>query len=900
MAPHCRGDVHGAQVHLIPMTILARLSSFLRNTFHRRGVDARLDSELDGYVDLLADELRATGITHDEARRRARVAVGGVQQVKEAVRAHRAGAWLDSLRQELRFCLRGLRRAPMFTGTTVLTLGLGIGSTLAVLRVADAVLIKPLNYRASDRLVVVLPHGSDPVSPLNFLDWRRSMRSFSELEAAEAWSPTFTDGDPEQVPGLHITPGLIGLLGATPILGRTFSTTNPLSPTRELLLGYSVWQRRFGGDSSVIGRAVNVSGVPFIVAGVMGPEFRFAPFWATDAQVWAPLPLDGRLDDRDGSSLRVFGRLAATVSIDEAQHEVDAVTARINSQFPHTSEDVRVVPLREKAIGTARPALFTLLGAVLFVVLITCVNVAHMLVARAAAHQREVALRVVLGASRRHVMQRAFTESAILAISGTALGFAVATTCLRFVAVNGPPDLPQLRGIGIDGRLWVIAAVIAVATSVVVGLLPALLAGESARFAALRESSRGSTASRSRHRLRQLLIATEIAFAVVLLTGTALTVRTFSALRAIDPGFEAANVITMQVPLAESVGGTPAQRVAYFTGILDAVRAAPNVRGASMINHLPLAGDEWGIATYGGTTAAAPPSDALRTVYRVVLPGYFATMHIGLTRGRDIGQSDDLDHPSVVVINERLAKKLWPGQDAIGKQLTFAGPGGPRPMETVIGIARDTKQSQWTAAADPEVYRPYMQARDYLSGPLRGTGYLTVVARVAGDPASLVSAVRQMVRHTDPTLPVTHVEALPVIVARMTVRARFLMTILLGFALLAVTLAAIGIYGVMSHSVTERRQEIGIRVALGATNASVMRTVVDQAVVIASVGVVAGLALSVVLTRVISAQLYGVGALDPASFAAAVIALGLVAVIASVVPVRRALHLDPLTAIRND
>ena len=768
---------------------------------------------------------------------------------------------------------------------------------MIVLAVADAVLLRPLPYRQSDRLVAVLEGGNGPVAPGNYTDWKASSTSFAGLEAAESWSPTLSEGNPEQIQGLRVTPGLLSLLGTPPMLGRGLSTD--VDGARELLISHALWQRRFGGDAGVVGRVVRVGNEPYTVVGVMPPTFHFAPFWVTDAQLLSPLPLAGKTSRR-ASSLRLFGRLAPGVTLERAQRELDLITRRLEEQFPGTNGDIRIVPLRDKATGPVRPAVVMLLGAVAFVLLITCVNVAHMLISRAFVRERELAVRVALGASRSRVMRQALTESLLLCATGAILAFAIAGAALEIVARRGPTNIPQLRLLSLDWRIAVIGIVVSLVTMAIVGLLPAWLASRTARAMVLRQSARGTSASSGRSRLRQVLIASEIGFAVVLLIGTGLMVRTFSAMRAVDPGFDAQGVMTMHVPLPEGAAATAGARVGFFESLVTTMRAQPSVRSAAMINHLPLDGDEWGTQTYGGRTAESPEGKGLRSVFRVVTPGYFGTMRIPLEAGRDVEATDDLAHPRTVVINRRLATALWPGEDPIGKRLSLSPPGVEREWSTVIGVAADTKQSQWTAAPDAELYLPYAQTTSYLEGPLRGTGYLTLVVRTAGDAAAVVAAARAFVRDVDPTVPLTHVQSLSSVVDRMSSRSRFVMLVLVGFAMLALILAAVGIYGVMSYSVAQRRQEIGIKLALGAPGRTVMLGLLRQAATVSGIGIVLGSGCALLLTRFLVAQLYGVKPTDPFSFAGAALTLGAVALVASGAPIARALRIDPLSAIRSE
>ncbi|MDB4908220.1 MAG: permease [Gemmatimonadetes bacterium] len=879
------------------MPILSWMRSLVRNLAAPRRVDEHLDDELESYVALVTAEKVRSGMTEPAARRAALLECGGVQQLREEVRDVRAGARVSALLQDVRIAWRGLRRAPGFTLTTTFTLALGIGAATVVLAVVDRTILRPLSYADSDALVTVLQGGTDPVAPANFLDWRRALRSFSALEAAEYWTPTLAEGDAERITALHVTPGMMAMLGVKPMLGRGYSSREVLDAPREVIISHALWQRRFGADSQVVGRLVTLDAQPFTVVGVMPPAFHFAPFWATRAELWAPLPLAGASTDRDASSLRVFGRLAPGVTRARAQAELTALASTLNAQFPGSSADMRVTSLREKAIGNVAPVLYTLLGAVAFVLLITCVNVAHMLLTRGAARQKEVALRIVLGASRGRVVGQAVIEATLLAVCGAAGGVAIAMAGIRALVMRGPADLPQLQLLAFDARVALIAVAIALFTALVLGVLPALLARQAALAASLRDGSRGTTGGRSR--LRQLLIASEVAFAIVLLVGTSLMVRTYQAMRTIDPGFEPRGVMTMQLPLVKSAQPSAEQRLEWFRGTLDVARGAG--ADVALVNHLPLAGDEWGAPTFGGTTENATKGKGQRSIFRVVTPGYFHVMHTPILRGRDVSASDDRQHPGVVVINARLAATLWPAGDALGKRLTFDAADAPsREWLTVVGVAHDVKQSQWTAPSDAELYIPYAQAKAYLEGPTRGTSYMTLVARVQGDPARLVSRLRRYLHDADPMAPLTEVQSMDSVVAQVMVRATFVMSVLLALGAIALVLAAVGIHGIMSYSVAQRRQEIGIRMALGAGAGQVVRAVVRQALSVAGVGAVAGLVMSLALSRFLQSQLYGVSPADIVSYVAAAGVLGVAVLVATAVPARRAALVDPMTAMRSE
>ena len=892
MGAHRPRDVHGPEVYLM----LQRTLSFFRNLFGRDRFERRLDDEMTGFVEMLADEHRGRGLAPDEALRRARIAGGGTTQVKEAVRDVRAGASLETLAREVRLAARKLRHSPVFTLTTVITLALGLGATVVVLAIADAVLLRPLGYTEPDRLVTILQHGTDPVSPASYLQWRAAASETMQIEAAEFWTPTLADGEAEKVDGLHVTPGMMRMLGVAPALGAGF--TAGVDDAREVILSDALWRRRFGADPSIIGRTISAGGAPHVVVGVMPRGFQFAPFWATHAQLWAPLPLAGKTSSR-GQSLRLFARLADGITLSRAQARMDLVTRGLAAFNPESNKDIRLVSLKEKSIGNARPALYAMAGAVAFVLLILWVNVAHLLVARAYSRDRELRLRVALGASRSRLVRETLIESALLAVAGGTLAIVIASAALDVIATRGPLELPQLASLALDGRIAVIAAVLIAMTSVVLAVLPASLASAAASNPTLRHNTRESTPDGSRVRLRQLLTASEMAFAVVLLVGTMLMVRTFAAMRAIDPGFDARGLVTMQVPIP-STAATAGERLNYFNDVTRRITAIPGVSGAGFINHLPLAGDEWGVSAFGGVNENGRESDAVRSVYRVITPGLLSTMRISVQDGRDVVAGDALGSTPVVIVNRKLADRLWPGASAVGRRLAFEPSGSERSWLTVIGVTENVKQSQWTDESAPEVYLPYAQVRGYLESNSGATGYLTLVVRSTQDPSGITAVAREIAAAADRTRPITDVATMTDVVNRMTARARFLMSVLLGFATLAVLLAGVGIYGLMSYSVAERRQEIGIRMALGADARAIARIVIGQTGLMIGAGIIAGSVAALGLTRLVAGQLYGVTAHDPESFAAAALLLGATALLATLNPLLQARRVDPLSAIRGD
>jgi putative ABC transport system permease protein len=802
---------------------------------------------------------------------------------------------------ELRFAARSLKKSPAFTLTAVIALALGIGATTAMLSVVNSVLLRPLPYANAGSLVVLLHQGRNPVAPANFIDWRAQSRSFSEMAAAEYWSPDLTGGDdPRQVLGLRLTGTMFPMLGIKPLIGRVFTEdeTQPGSD-RVVVVSHGFWQRELGGNRNAIGRQLSLSGQPYTVIGVMPESFRFAPFWATRAELWTPMIFGARASSRDASSLRVFARLRPGTSLDQARRDVAAITARLEREAPGTNRDVQVVPLQTKVVGDVRAPLLVLFVAVTLVLLIACSNVAHMLLARATSRQRELAIRTALGASRTRILAQMLAESAVLAAIGAALGLVTATWGVRALVAASPVIIPRVADVTIDGRVLGLTAIVTVGIALVFGLLPAWRAGGHDLASAFKDSgARGVSESAGRGKLRNALVASEFALALILLVGAGLMIRSFVALQRIDPGFAPAGVITMTV----STTGTPAadssRHAAFYIEALQRIRAVPGVASASYINHLPLAGDNWGTRFHAEGRTPTDDGAWPRATYRVVFPGYFATMRIPLIAGRDISDDDRMGTPAVAVINEHMARTHWPGETAVGKRFTSDG----STFVTVIGIVKNTVREQWSAPAEEELYRPFAQSSPYVAG-IGASRYMTLVVRGACgecDPATLASPVRNAVRSIERGAPISSVRTMPEIVATATESQRFYLLLLGAFAAVAVVLAAVGIYGVMSYAVSRREKEIGIRIALGADPGRVLGAVLRQSLRIASIGAGVGIVAALLATRAMRGILYGVSATDGLTFAVVTLMLLAIAGAASWIPAYRATRIDPLSALRGE
>jgi putative ABC transport system permease protein len=885
------------------MAILRRLASFARNVFRRTRVERDLHDELGAYVTDLTNEKIRAGVPATVAARAARIEAGGVESVKEDVRDIRTGEHVERIMRDLVFAMRTLRKTPGFTIAAVLALALGIGATTAMLSVVNGVLLRPLPYVDADRLTVILFNDRNPVSPQNFVDWKNQTRSFSDVAAAEYWTPNLIGIDqPEKINGLRLTAGMLPMLGVQPILGRVFTPAEDTPGNEHVaVIGYGLWQRRFAGDNSVIGRTVLLDGVRTTIIGVMPATFQFAPFWATRAEIWAPRAFDAATIANGGNSLRLFARLKPGVTIDQARADLAAVTTRLEQQSPGSNRGATVQLLKTKVVGDVQTALLVLLVAVAFVLLIACANVAHMLLARAASRQKELGIRTALGATRGRLVGQMLVESLVLAVTGGLLGLMLAQWGVRALIAASPSSIPRVATVSIDWRVLVMAVGITALTAIVFGLVPALRAAQVDLAETFRDGDRGSSESGARARLRSMLVASEFALALVLLVGAGLMIRTFTALQHIDPGFDPRNVITMAVSVTGTREADSTVRQAMYVEALARIRAIPGVESASWINHLPIGGDLWGFGFAIEGRPKPKPGEAPSAAYRVVFPGYFHTMHVPLIRGRDVSDADRADSPPVVVVNEYMARKYWPGEDAIGKRILMG-----TTAIAVVGVVKNQVREDWAAPAEEEFFFPYAQQHDYVNNPASHFSYMTLVARAACDAGktcdagALSTPIVNVLRNIDRNLPISEVTTMDALVSRATGEPRLYLALLASFAFIAVTLASVGIYGVMSYSVARRTHEIGIRIALGAEPFGVLRMIVRQGMTLALAGAAAGVVVATALTGLMSGLLYGVAPRDPVTFAAVVGVLCGVAFVASYVPARRATRIDPLVALRSE
>ena len=889
------------------MNTWTRLRSWTAAMLCRTRKEREMDEEMRFHIEAHAADLVGRGVAQQEALRQARVEFGGIETAKEECRDAVGVSFLETLFQDVRHGIRAMLRTPVFTAIAVIVLALGIGANTAIFSVVYAVLLRPLAYRDSDRLVTILMSGEGPVSVANYIDWRDQSHSFAAMGAADYWSPNLTGVDaPEHIAGLKVTQSLFPMLGIDPLLGRVFvQGEDKDGGDREVILSYRLWQRRFSSDRNVLGKPIVLDGNAYIVVGVMPEGFHFAPFWATKAELWVPNAFGARIHSRGGNSLRIFARLKDGVSLTQARAEIASITARLEQQFPGTNREVMLTPLKEKVVGPIETPLLVLLGAVAFVLLITCANVAHMLLARASTRQKEVAVRAALGARRGRLIRQFLTESILLGALGGAAGLLLAVVATRALIAISPANIPRVQTVSIDmhAALFLLAATIL--TSVGFGLVPALQASSVNVNDTLKEGGRGNSEGVDRNRLRSLLVVSEFALALMLLIGAGLMIRTFAALEAVDPGFNPHNVISMIVSVSGSKEEDPGRRELFYRQLIERVRSLPGVQAAGAINHLPLAGDLWGWHFAIEGRPKSRPGEKPGAVYRMVTPGYFSAMRLPMIRGRDITEADNVTAPGVVIVNEQAARQYWPGEDPIGKRICFDDDTtNPAAWLTIIGIAKDAKQDSWTDKATPEAYLAAFQNHDYLGDSRteasKHMNYITLVARTAGDPALVASAIKEAARSFDRNLAITQVVTMDGVVAEANAQPRFEMLLLTIFAAVALVLAAVGIYGVISYSASRRTHEIGVRMSLGATRSDVLLLVVRQGVWLAVAGSVAGIAGALLLSRLMAKLLYGVQPTDPATFGAVAVGLGVVAMLARYVPARRAMHIDPMAALRYE
>ena len=809
---------------------------------------------------------------------------------------------MDTIRQDIAYAVRTLLRSPGFALVAIITLALGIGANSAIFSVVNSVLLRPLPYANPDRLVMIWgtypDFGRTSTSLPDFRDFRVQSTVFQEMAAFNATNSNLSlgGGEPERVGRVVATANFFQTLGARPALGRFFLPedergTGESSAAAQpvAVVSHGLWQGRLGGTPDVLGKQITLHGRQFTVVGVAPEGFRFGEA----ADVWTPLNLDATIGRRS-EFLEVVGRIKPGVPLEQVRTEMQTINRRLAEQFPETNDmiGVEVTGLHEQVVGDFRPALLALMGAVGLVLLIACANVANLMLTRAAAREREMAIRAALGAGKGRIVRQLLTESLVVALIGAALGLLLAIAAIAALRSAGPELIPRFAEVQIDPRVLTFTAGLAVITGLLFGLVPALQVKQRALGGTLRGGGRGTVGAAGTRRLRSGLVLTEVALALMLLVGAGLLMRSFNQLQQVDVGFNPEGVLTARVALPVAQYPEASQRRAFYDRLLEGVSRAPGVQSAALVSNIPLSGSAgyWSFAIEGRPDPA--PGKVVDTQPFTATPALFSTLRIPLIEGRVFGAQDHADAPRVAVINREMARRYWPDRSPVGSRITYGDPADTATQwMTVVGVVGDTRVTGLTDDPYPQTYIPAAQAEP---------SSMAVVLRATGDPERLAGTVGRVVRELDPALPVYDVKTMQQWLGEMIAQPRVGTTLLGVFAAVALLLAAVGIYGLISYTVAQRTTEIGVRMALGARPGDVLRLMVGQGMMPALAGIGVGIIGAWVAARLIRSMLFGVSASDPLTFGAVVFFLTGVALLAAYLPARRATRVDPMIALRAE
>ena len=806
---------------------------------------------------------------------------------------------MENLIQDLRYAVRMFIKKPGFAAVVISALALGIGANTAIFSIVNSILLRPLPYRDPSRLVMVWMNNKrmnvdeDIHSYPNYIDYRDQNNVFEQLAAYSGISVNLVGiVEPERIIGAAATANLFDVLGVDPQMGRVFTKDEEqIGQDKVAVLSYGLWQRRFGKDPNIIGQQILVSDVSRTVIGIMPASFKY-PY--KEADIWVPLAVDeNRKQARGSFGYWVIGKLKPGVTIDQARSEMGSIASSLESQYPDQLDGlgVNLVPLHQQVTGKVRPALLVLLGTVAFVLLIACSNVANLLLARAAGREREIAIRTALGASRTRLIRQLLTESALMGIAGGVVGLLIAKWGLNALIALSPEDIPRLDQIGIDGRVLGFTLLISLATGFLFGVVPALQASKPDLNESLKEGGRSSTAGVERRRVRSTLVVLEVALSLILLIGAGLMIRSFSQLQKVDLGFNPDRLVSMNIQLSRTKY-QGSQSAAFFRQLIERVEAMPGVESAGAISAIFI--DALPNST-NFTVEGKPPmpiAEQIETPVDMVTPSYFRTMGISLLRGREFSEQDGLETQQVAIINDTFARRFWPGEDPIGQRYKFGDSTSNAPWMTVVGVVGDMRRTGLDVDVRCETFLPYTQRRF--------VGFLSVVVRAKSDPRGIATAVRDQVWSMDPNQPVSHIRTMDQLLDGMMAQRRLNMVLFALFGGVALVLAAVGVYGVISYSVTQRTHEIGVRMALGAGRAEVLRMILKNGMGLVLAGVAIGLLASFGLTRLMSTLLFGVSATDVATFVVISGILSFVAFAACLVPALRAIKVDPMIALRYE
>jgi putative ABC transport system permease protein len=884
-------------------SFVSRILALCRNLFRRTKVEQELSDELAQAFEFLVETKIRDGTSASEARRLAAIELGGVEQLKEEIRESRAGYDLETLFQDVRFGLRMLLKTPGFTVVAVATLGLSIGANTAIFSLVNGVLLRPLPFPDAERIISIegknLAAGirESNISFLDFTDWSKQTDLFAS--SAAYWTGEAhlgADGaEPERVPRAGVTSGFFSVLGVQPVLGRTFVPEDDKGwPQTVAIISHGLWKRRFGSDPAIIGKQVQMSAMPLTIIGVMPPGFEYPE----QTQIWMTSAVSLSEEPRDNRVWSAIARLNAGIDLKQAQTRLSAINAQLDKQFHETNKgwDVFLSTLHERLIREIKPSLLALLGAVGFVLLIACANVANLLLVRSAARQKEIAIRAAMGASRSRVLRQMLTESILLSAIGGVAGLCLSIWLTDVLMSMLPEGAPRIEQVGIDYRVLTFALGVSALTGILFGIVPALQASKLDVTSALKEGGRSGEGHR-RTSARSLLLIGEVALSLTLLVGAGLLIRSFLRLREVRPGFNAHNVLTARLSLQGPKYKKDQQYVEFFRQLKERLEAEPGVQAVGGSVNLPL--NPTGYAIGRGFIPEGQPltmDESKDAMFSTITGDYFRALQIPLISGRIFEPRDNADGPKVVIINETTAKRHFGSPAAaIGKRLSVWAPFRGHHeefMREIVGVVGDTKTDSLTGEGDMQIYVPHAQDSQW--------NFMGLVIRTAGDPAAFARTLRREVQGLDKDQPIYNVCTYDDLVMNSVGTRRMSMQLFSVFACAALLLAAVGIYGVTAYSVTQRTQEIGIRMALGAQKSDILRLVVRQGMTLTLIGVIAGLAGAFALTRAIANLLFGVGASDPLTFIAISLLLIFVSLIACYLPARRAARLNPTVALAEN
>jgi predicted permease len=879
------------------MTVIRDMLARIVSIFRKRKLDEDFDAELGSHLELATEENLKRGMTPEEARRKARIQFGGLDAARELHRESRGLPAFETVVQDIRYSFRTLRRDAGLAIFAILIVGLGVGACSTVFSVVNAMLLRPLPFKDPGRLVwlandLVPGLSGQTVQVAHVLDLRSQSRSFADVAGYFAFYSAGGEkltgsGEPERLTSIPVSENFFSLLGVQPQLGRPFTPDEcRINGPRAVMLGHRLWEQRFASDPSIVGRAISLNEQATTVVGVLPASFDFATVFAPGTKVdfYRPFPMTPETS-RMGNTMSLVGRLKPGVAIEAARAETAAVVANIRRENPRRNGlKLKLTALREQVSGQFRSAMYILIGAVGLVMLIVCANLSNLLLARTATREKEIAVRAALGANRWRLIRQMLTESLVLSSSGALLGLLLALAGTRLLSRLDGIRLPMLEQVQVDVWALGFTLLIAVLTGVVFGLTPALRVSSLALHSSLKESGRGASQGSRQGWIRGALVASEVAFACVLLVGAGLLLRSFIRVLEVDLGFKPQNAISLRVDPNQKYS-SPALRNSYYDEILNRVRSAPGIEHVGLTDALPLVGNRsWPIGAKGQVYT---PETYPEAFVRIVSDGYIGAMGIPLIAGRDFTAADVTSSPSVIIINQTFARRLWPGEDPLGKIIM----NGNQELQ-VVGVVRDVRHLALEEEGGNEFYIPIRQTQDYAS--------VTMIARGSLSQSGLTAAVRDSLLPIDPNLPTKESRAIRDLVDKAISPQRLIVLLLSGFAGFALLLASLGIYGVISYSVNQRKQEIGIRMALGASTGNLQKLILSETLKLAAVGMVVGLVASWLLGRLFLELLFGIKPTDPLTF---VIVFGLlmgVAALAGYLPARRASRLDPLDALRVD